>query len=489
MQDYKMWIDGKLVNAESGKTLGVINPATEEEFTRIPLGDKADVDKAVAAARKAFPIWSKKPQAERSRILNQMALSVKEHAKELALLETLDHGTPSKRAYFMPFRAADHFEYAAQVSRAILGDVIPVKTGTFCYVQREPIGVCALITPWNVPLMMVAAKLGPALAVGNTCIVKPPSIDSLAALKLGEILEKIELPPGTINIITGPGDTVGEALVSHPGVDKVSFTGSCETGKSIMSCASGTVKPVSLELGGKNPFIVLEDADVDAAVDGAIDSAFRNTGMVCASPGRYYIHERVYDEFLEKFVAAANNIAVGDPTDSRTQMGPVVSAEHRDKVEGYIKSGIEEGAKLLLGGKRPLDPPLNKGYFVMPTVFTHVTQNMKIAREEIFGPVVCIMKFSSNEDVLALANDNTFGLSASVWTKNMAKALQYANELRVGFVWINDHLTLSSELPWGGFRESGFGKENSIYGLYEYTQLKVIYAELSEEKKKPWHAL
>jgi acyl-CoA reductase-like NAD-dependent aldehyde dehydrogenase len=489
MQNYKMWIDGKWANAESGKTMGVINPATEEEFARIPLGDKADVDKAVAAARKAFPIWSKKTQAERSRIVNQIALLMKEHAKELAHLETLDHGTLSKSALFMVMISAEHFEFVSQASRAIMGDVIPVRPGILTYVQREPMGVCALITPWNVPLMMVAAKLGSALVVGNTCVVKPPSIDSLAALKLGEILEKMELPPGTINIIAGPGDTVGEALVSHPGVDKVSFTGSCETGKSIMSCASGTVKPVSLELGGKNPFIVLEDADVDAAVDGAINAAFFNTGMICASPGRYYIHERVYDEFLEKFVVVAKNIVVGDPTDLRTQMGPVVSAEHRDKVEGYIRSGIEEGAKLVLGGKRPIDPPLNKGYFVMPTVFTNVTQNMKIAREEIFGPVVCIMKFSSNDDVLALANDNTFGLSASVWTKNMPKALQYANELRAGFVWINEHLVISPELPWGGFRESGFGKESSIYGLYEYTQLKVVYADLSEASKKPWHIL
>ncbi len=489
MDHYKMWIDGKWVEAESGKTITVINPATEEAFATIPRGDTADVDKAVAAAKRAFPVWSKKTQAERSRIVSQMAALVRGHAEELGRIDTLDHGTPAKGSTFMAAMSADHLEFAAQAARSILGDVIPLRPDVLTYIQREPIGVCALITPWNVPLMMVLAKLGPALAVGNTCIIKPPSIDSLAVLKLGEIIEKLALPPGTVNIITGPGDSVGNALSGHPGVDKVGFTGSCETGKSIMSCASKTVKRISLELGGKNPFIVLDDADVDSAVAGAIAVAFRNTGMICASPGRYYIHENIHDRFVEKFIAAAKKIVVGDPRDLKTQMGPVVSADHREKVEYYIAKGVEEGVTLVLGGKRPVDPPLDKGYYVMPTVFTNVTQNMTIAREEIFGPVVSIMRFSSGDDILALANDTVFGLSASVWTGDTAKGLRYANEIRAGFVWINEHMAVSPDLPWGGFRESGIGKESSIYGLYEYTQLKTIYADLSGPGVKPWHML
>jgi len=487
MQNYKMWIGGQWVGAESGETFTCINPATEEEFASIPLGGKADVDKAVAAARQAFPVWSRKTQAERSRIVNQIAVLLREQAKEFEKIDTLEHGTPCRFTPWFTFMSANFFEYAAQVSRGMSGDVIPSRPDILTYLQREPIGVCALIIPWNAPLMMVAMKLGAALAVGNTCIVKPPSIDSLTVLKLGGILEKLELPPGTVNIITGPGGLVGDALSNHPRVDKISFTGSCETGKSIMSCASGSVKRVSLELGGKSPFIVFEDADVDGAVDGAILAAFSNTGMVCASPGRYYVHESIHEEFVKKFLAAAKNLVVGNPQDPRTQMGPVVSAEHRNKVERYIRIGTEEGATLLLGGKRPTEPPLNKGYFVMPTVFTNVTQNMTIARDEIFGPVACIMKFSSNDDVLALANDNLFGLTASVWTRDTAKAIQYANELHAGFVWINEHLVIGEDLAWGGYRESGFGKEGSIHGIYEFTHLKTIYVDLAKGCKKPWH--
>jgi acyl-CoA reductase-like NAD-dependent aldehyde dehydrogenase len=489
MRDYKMWIGGQWVGAESGKTFTCVNPATEEEVGRVPLGGKADVDKAVSAARDAFQIWSKKTQAERCTMVNRIAIALRERARELEEIDTIEHGTPLRLAPFYTMMSADMYETAAQVSRAAVGDVVPVRPGILTYTQREPVGVCALIIPWNAPLMMVSMKLGACLAMGNTAILKPPSIDSLTVLKLGEVLEKLELPPGTVNIITGPGGGVGDALAIHPGVDKISFTGSCETGKSIMACASDTVKRISLELGGKSPFIVLDDADVDGAVNGAIMAAYSNTGMICASPGRYYIHEGIYDEFIEKFVGAASKLIVGDPRDPNTQLGPVVSSEHRDKVEYYIKKGVEEGATLLLGGKRPTDPPLDKGYFVMPAIFTDVKQHMAIARDEIFGPVACIFKFSSSDDVLSLANDNTFGLTASVWTKDTAKGIEYANELKAGFVWINEHLAIPMELPWGGFRESGFGKELFTHGLNEFTQLKAIYVDLAKGSPKPWHTL
>ena len=348
------------------------------------------------------------------------------------------------------------------------------------WLKREPVGVCALIIPWNGPLAMLITKMAQALAVGNTCVIKPPSIDSITSLKFAEILEKCELPAGTVNIVTGPGSTVGEAMASHPDVAMVSFTGSCETGKRIMELASKTVKRVSLELGGKNPFIVLSDANLDIAVNCAVRCTQMNSGMICASPGRYYVHEKLHDEFVEKYVAGAKKWVVGDPTDEKTMMGPVVSAEHRDHIERLVKKGIEQGAKLVLGGQRPTQPPLNKGYYVVPTAFTGVTPEMAIYREEIFGPVACIIKYSDENKVLEMANDNTFGLCASVWTKNAAKGVRFANEINAGAVWVNDHMIIGNELPWGGIKESGFGKENHNVGLEEYTQLKLISLDLTE---------
>ena len=478
MQNYKMLIGGKWLDAQSGKAYGVVNPATEEDIARVPLGDKLDVDRAVEAARKAFPAWSRTSQVERNRIVNAMASTIRANLAELAALDTLDHGTPKRRATASTIYAAESLEYAAQASRAVAGDAIPVGTGTAYFRRLEPVGVCGLIIPWNVPLRVMCIKLGAALAMGNTCVVKPPSIDSLEILRFGEMLEELNIPAGVINIVTGPGETVGEAIASHPGVDLISFTGSCEAGKAIMASASRTVKRLTLELGGKNPFVVLEDADVDAAVAKGVFCSYANTGMVCASPGRYYIHDKLYDEFVTKFVAASERIVVGDPTEEKTDMGPVVSAQHRDKVEGYIKSGLAEGAKLLLGGKRPTTPPLDRGYFIMPTVFGDVTQNMVIAREEIFGPVACILKFSSEEEAVKLANDSELGLCASVWTRSAARGVRLAGQIEAGFVWINDHLITSVEQPWGGVKQSGFGKENAFAGLQEYTQLKGISIDL-----------
>ena len=480
MENPKMWIGGKWVDAASGKTYPVFNPATGEEICQVPLGGQADVDAAVEAAKKAFPVWSRKGQTERSMVMMRIGKALRDNAKELGDLDILEHGTPARDAGPMAVFSAERIEYVSQVARGFMGSVMPLKPGVVFYLQREPIGVCALIIPWNVPLRMVAAKLGTALALGNACIVKPPSIDSLVALRFAKVLEELSdvLPAGAVNIVTGPGSTVGEALSRHPGVGLVSFTGSCETGKNIMAAASGTVKRVLLELGGKNPFIVMKDADLNAAVSKAVPIAFANTGQICAAPGRFYIHESMYDEFVQRFVEGAKKIVTGDPRDPATQMGPVVSAEQRDKVESFIESGIDEGAKLILGGKRPDTPPLNKGYYVMPTVFANVTQNMKIAREEIFGPVVPILKFSSDDEALAYANDSTYALCASVWTKNISTALRFVNELEAGYVWVNDHMALASDQPWGGFKQSGIGKENSAMGLEEYTQVKAVSIQL-----------
>ena len=484
MSEYKMWIGGKWIGAESGKTYPVFNPANGMEIAQLPLGGKADVDKAVDAARKAFPIWSKKPQSERSQVAMKIASLLRENAKELGMIDTLDHGTPVKTAAATVAGKAVNFEWAAYNARSLMGHTVPLSPNELAYLQHEPIGVVALITPWNFPLSMILVKLAPALTLGNTCIIKPPSIDSLAALKLAELLEKLELPPGTINVITGPGSTVGESLASHRGVDMVSFTGSCETGKQIMALASQTVKRLHLELGGKNPVIILEDADINTAANAMAARQFSNAGQICACPGRFYVHEKVYDEFLEKFTAATQKLVVGDPNDEKTDMGPLVSAEHRGRVEEYIKSGLDEGAKVILGGKRPTMPPLNKGYYVMPTIFTDVTQKMKIAREEIFGPVVCIMeKFNSDEKVIEMANDTTFGLTSYVWTRDTARGIRFANELQAGTVVLNNSGSGGPELPWGGYKESGIGKEGSLYGLYDYTNLKRIHVDLMTPPK------
>lgn len=485
--EFKMLINGKLVDSGSGKTTVATNPATGEEIASFPVGDVSDVEKAVAAAKQAFPVWSRMLLMERTRILGTLADSLVKAVEELGRLECLDHGFPIKTALHFASVSGLTLKNYAELSTTVLGTADGRNSNALINIQHEPIGVCALITPWNVPLMMAVGKMAACLATGNTCVIKPPTTDSLSTLKLGEILAESELPPGAVNIVSGPGGTLGEALAAHPDVGMVSFTGSSEVGKRIMELGSRNVKRLSLELGGKNPFIVLEDADVDAAVHCGVHSSFFNSGQVCASPGRYYLHAKVHDEFVAKFKATAQKIVVGDTQNPETQMGTVVNEEHRDKVEGYIKSGIESGAKLVLGGQRPTTPPLDKGSYVMPTVFTGVEQYMKIAREEIFGPVACIMTpFTSEEKVIELANDNIYGLSASVWSCNQTKAIKMANKIEAGTVWINEHM-LIRDIPWGGFKESGFGKEHGTLGLEEYTQIKTICADLTEMKHRPWN--
>ena len=480
MENYKMWIGGKWVDADSKKTYAIINPATEEEFARVPMSGESDVNKAVEAAVQAFPVWSNKTQTERSKILREIARAMKEIIPELVRLDVLEHGTPEKISTQITTFASELCEFAAAGSRTLMGHYIPAYPNTVSYLKREPVGVCGIITPWNVPLMMVVAKMAPALAVGNTCVIKPPSINPLAALKFMEVVEKVGLPPGAVNLITGPGSSVGNIIASHPDVDLIGMTGSSETGKAIMAAASQTVKKLVLELGGKNPAIVLEDADLDHAAQVLAHQQFKNTGMTCGSPGRIYVHEKVHDAFVEKFVNRAKQIVVGDPFDPKTTMGPVVSAEHRAKVEYYIKSGIEEGAKLVFGGERPKNPPLNKGYYVVPTVFTNVADGMKIYREEIFGPVACIVKFSSEQDIVKKANDNRYGLCGSVFTRNMAKGVRMGNQLRVGSFWVNQHNYLATEFPWGGSKESGIGKESGVHGMLEFTELKMMCIEMIE---------
>ncbi|MBN2040765.1 MAG: aldehyde dehydrogenase [Spirochaetes bacterium] len=474
MKLYKMFINGKWVESLSGKTFAVINPATEEKLGSVPLADKTDVDEAVKAAYDAFPSWSSVSQTERSESVARLGVIMRKYEKELAELETTEHGSPQSNAVFMANWSAELVEHAAQISRSLMGHVIPAMTDTVTYLKKDPVGVCALITPWNAPIMMIAAKLAPALAMGNTCVVKPPSINSIIGVKFAEMVDEAGFPPGVVNFVTGPGSAIGNALASHPDVDLVGFTGSTETGKSIMSAASGSIKKLVMELGGKNPFIVFRDAELEAAVDNAVHSLFHNSGMSCAAPGRYYVHEDMYDAFTEKFVSKTEELVMGDPRNPKTDIGPLSSAEHRDRVEGYIKSGLEEGARLLTGGSRPVDAPFDKGFWVPPAVFADVTHEMKIAREEIFGPVACIIRFSSEDDALRMANDSRLGLCASVWTKDINRGIHFVNKVRAGTVWVNEHMKLCADTTWGGIKESGLGKESGIWGIEEFTTLKLV---------------
>jgi acyl-CoA reductase-like NAD-dependent aldehyde dehydrogenase len=490
VQEYKALIGGEWVGSTTGETMDVVNPATGDVVGKVAKCATAEGDRAVEAAKKAGPGWASKTVAERSKVLLNLSRIIMEHHEELAKLETLEHGSPIRKTmnFDVPL-CAEQFEYFAGIARAVTGETLPVGPWCTSMTVREPLGVVALITPWNFPALMVVWKLGAALVTGNTCVVKPPSIAPLTTLKLAELAMAAGAPAGVVNVVTGPGETVGEALVSHPDVAKIGFTGDTATGKRIMNIASANVKQVGLELGGKNAFVVFPDADVDSAAEGAVWAAFFNSGQVCAAASRFYVHESIYDEFAEKMVALARTLSVGDPAKMETVIGPLAYREHRDKVEWYIESGKKSGAKLLLGGKRPDTDETRKGFFVEPTIFGDCTNDMEVMREEIFGPVAGLARFKTDEKAVGLVNDTPYGLSASLWTKDVRKGLALAGQIKAGTVWINEHLIIFCETPWGGCKQSGWGKDLSKMVLDEYTMTKHIYIDLTGERVKPWYAL
>ncbi len=477
MERYKMWIGNKWVDAASRKTFRTVNPATEEEIGEVPLAGKEDVDKAVKAAANAFPAWSKLLQGERASLILKLAAVIKERANELIDLEVREHGTPVQMARGFAAACVDQTQYFASISRALMGEVLPqCFPNMLVYLQRVPLGVCGLITPWNVPLMMTVAMVTPALAAGNTVVLKPASVNSMIALKFAQICEQVGFPEGVFNVVTGPGGSVGEALASHPLVDLVRFTGSSETGKQIMTVASPTVKKCVMELGGNNPVIVLDDADVVAAATQHAQRHFGNSAQNCSTPGRYYVHEKVYDQFVEVFAETVKKIVVGDPSDEKTMMGPMANKQQFEKVQHYIQTARDEGGRIVAGGGRPTKAPFDKkGYFLMPTVVADVTHTMTIAKEEIFGPACCILKFSDKDDIVALANDSEYGLCAVVWTKDAMKPLKYVNALHADSVFVNSPRVMASEFPWGGnVKQSGVGKDGSLCGMEELTDLKMV---------------
>ncbi|MFO0806763.1 MAG: aldehyde dehydrogenase family protein [Gemmataceae bacterium] len=470
----KMLINGEWVESASGKTFDTINPSTGEVICKVAEGDKADIDMAVKAARKAFESgpWSKMPPAGRGLLLNKLADAMEKHLEELAALESLDNGKPigDAMAADLPLSIAC-FRYYAGWADKIYGQTIPFSPDYFCYTRHEPVGVVGQIIPWNFPLLMQAWKWGPALACGNTVVLKPAEQTPLTALRVAQLAQEVGFPKGVINVVPGYGPTAGAALSGHMDVDKIAFTGETSTGKIVMTAAANSnLKRVSLELGGKSPNVVFADADLDAAVEGAYFGLFFNQGQCCCAGSRLFVEEKVYDEFVAKIVAKAKGRKVGDPFDPTTEQGPQVSQEQFDRVMGYIDAGQKDGANMLIGGKRVGD----RGYFIQPTVFGDVKDEMKIAKEEIFGPVMSILKFRDVDEVIARGNATFYGLAAAVWTKDISKAIRLSNALRAGTVWVNCFDVFDASAPFGGFKMSGIGRELGQYALQLYTEVKTV---------------
>jgi phenylacetaldehyde dehydrogenase len=473
----QLFIDGKFVDAKSGKTFPVYNPATGDVLAHVAEGDAADIDLAVAAARRAFESgpWHSMSAAERSRLIYKLADKLEERLEDFALLESLDNGKPLAvaRVADVPM-SVENLRYMSGWATKINGDTISIPGEFHAYTRREPIGVVGQIIPWNFPLLMAAWKIGPALAAGCTIVLKPAEQTPLTAILLAEIAAEVGFPAGVLNVVPGYGETAGAAIAAHDGVDKVAFTGSTEVGKIIVRAASGNLKKVTLELGGKSPNIIFADADIDAATQGAAFGIFFNMGQCCTAGSRLFVERSAFDRVTQGIAAAAKAMNVGSGQDQRTDIGPLVSDEQLDRVTGYINSGIAEGARTLSGGARVGQ----KGYFVEPTVIVDVKPDMKIMREEIFGPVVAATPFDDPSEILQQANDTVYGLAAGVWTSNVSKAHKVAAALRAGTVWVNCYNVFDPALPFGGFKQSGWGREMSHNALECYTETKSVVVKL-----------
>ena len=478
----RMVIGGEPVDAADGQTFDVVNPATGKVIATAPLGGPADVDRAVEAARKAFDDrkgWANWAAGKRGRSLAKFAALIKDHTEELAQLESRNVGKPITGARGEITGVSLVFDYYAGAANKIYGQTIPVSKPGLDMTLREPIGVVGLIVPWNFPLLMASWKVAPALAAGNTAILKPASYSPLTALRFGELALEAGIPPGVLNVITGPGGSAGAALAAHPGVGKIAFTGETVTGQEIMRLAAGNVKKVSLELGGKSPNIVYADADIEKFARESPYSVFDNAGQDCCARSRILVERSVHEQVVEAFAAATRNVKVGDPADDATEVGSLVSAKQRDRVRDYIEIGLSEGANLVIGGDAPEDPALADGAYLMPAVFDGVDNDMRIAREEIFGPVVSVIAFDTEEEAIRLANATPYGLSGSIWSRDIGRALRTAKGVQAGVLSINSNSSVHTEAPFGGYKMSGVGRELGMSAIDLYTETKNVFIDLS----------
>jgi aldehyde dehydrogenase (NAD+) len=478
----KLFIGGKWVEASSGRTFSTINPATGEALAEIAEADERDVDAAVQAARRAFESgpWAEMSASDRGRLLWKIGDLIDGHADELGLLETLDNGKPifESRQVDMPM-VAEVFRYYAGWATKIHGETVPVKGPFLHYTLREPLGVVAAIVPWNFPLLLASWKVAPALAAGNTVVLKPASWTPLTALRFAEICQEAGLPDGVVNVVTGPGATTGKALARHPGVAKVAITGETRTGQEILRDSADTLKHVTLELGGKSPNIVFADADLDQAVRGATIGIFYGKGEVCAAGSRLFVERKIHDDFIQKLAERARKLQPGDPLDPKTRFGALVSERQLQTVLGYVEKGKAEGARLVAGGERA-QVGTGKGFFMQPTVFDGVRNDMTIAREEIFGPVLATIEFGDIEEAVREANATRYGLAAAVWTRDIAKAHRVARRLEAGTVWINTYNNYDPAAAFGGYKMSGYGRELSLHAIDHYTQVKSVWVNLKD---------
>ncbi|ANU12077.1 betaine-aldehyde dehydrogenase [Planococcus antarcticus DSM 14505] len=477
----QQYINGKWVGAKSGSKRDIINPFNQEIIAVVPEGDETDAKAAISAAREAFDngTWASTPATERGTIVRKIAELIERDKLELADLESLDTGKTTVESRGDMDDITGVFRYYAELADKNGGELVdsPVPNST-SKVVHEPVGVCGQITPWNYPLLQASWKLAPALVTGNTLVMKPSEITPLTTIKVFELMEEAGVPAGVVNLVLGAGATVGAELSSNTDVDLISFTGGLATGKKIMQAASVNVKNLALELGGKNPNIIFADADFEVAVDQALNGVFFHAGQICSAGTRLIVEESIHDEFVTALVERVKKFKLGSGFDEKTQMGPLISAEHLAKVEKYVEAGIEEGATLAVGGRRPEDPELQKGFFYLPTIFTDCTTNMKIVQEEAFGPILTVEKFRAEEEAVKLANDSIYGLAGGVWTNDIVKAERCATKMRMGTVWINEFNLYFPHAPWGGFKQSGFGRELGRQGLEEYTETKHIFQNL-----------
>jgi acyl-CoA reductase-like NAD-dependent aldehyde dehydrogenase len=483
----QLFIGGQFVDAANGETLATLNPHDNSVIAAVSMAGRADIDRAVDAARAAFPAWSALSASDRGKLLLRLADKVEANAEQLARLESTDTGHPLRdsRSLDVP-RTALCFCYFGGMADKVEGNVIPVDAGFLNYTSREPIGVVGQVVPWNFPLMFTSWKLGPALAAGNCVVMKPAELTPLSSLKIAELMAEVGFPAGVVNIVPGLGSVAGQYMAEHPGIAKLSFTGSTATGRRIVQASAGNLKKVHLELGGKGANIVFDDANLTAAVNGSAFAIFHNQGQACIAGSRLLLHERIADEFLERFKSLAQSIRMGNPLDPDTEMGPLTSMLHRDRVLSYVAVTKEQGGDVLLGGKAPADASLSKGFYVEPTIVRAKSFSDRVAQEEVFGPFVTVLLFKDDEEAIRIANSTEYGLGAGLWTQDITRAHRFARDLHSGMVWVNSYKRVHPASPFGGVGQSGYGREMGFEVMREYTQVKSVWINV-DAPISPWY--